>query len=192
MITRVKIIEKHAPAKGFTLIEILVAISIFAIVMTLSLGAFLNISDIQKKTESFRVVNDSLNFIMEAMVREIKEGYNYKCENGTCNSFSFTMGTAGVAEEITYARIEDSGNGRGNITRKQGELADEQRITPNSLDIQDLTFTTRGDDPGPADTTQPLVTINLSAESGKKDKLKSQLNLQTTVSQRRLDTGYIF
>ena len=75
---------------GFTLIELMVALGVFMVVMTITLSAFLNIIDIQKKTEAFRKVNDNLNFAMEAMMREIREGTKY-CPSGCASgSFSFT------------------------------------------------------------------------------------------------------
>ena len=71
---------------GFTLIELIVALGVFMMVMTITLSAFLNIIDIQKKTEAFRKVNDNLNF-MEAIMREIREGTKY-CPSG-CASGKF-------------------------------------------------------------------------------------------------------
>jgi len=38
------------------------------------------------------------------------------------------------------------------------------------------------------DRQQPLVIISIGGESGEKEKLKSKLNLQATVSQRKLDS----
>src|SRR3989344_5373469 len=77
-------------ANGFTLIELLVALGVFMVVMTITLSAFLNIIDIQKKTESFRRVNDNFNFTMEAMMREIREGKNYCSAICARNTFNFT------------------------------------------------------------------------------------------------------
>src|SRR3989339_1786343 len=82
--------KNKSKTKGFTLIELLVALGVFMVVMTITLSAFLNIMDIQKKTESFRKVNDNLNFVMEAMMREIREGEDY-CPSGcVTGTFSFT------------------------------------------------------------------------------------------------------
>ncbi|PJE73761.1 MAG: hypothetical protein COV02_00920, partial [Candidatus Terrybacteria bacterium CG10_big_fil_rev_8_21_14_0_10_41_10] len=66
---------------GFTLIELIVALGLFAVVMTISVGAFLNISDIQKKSESLRNVSDNMSFTIEMMTRDIREGYDYSCSS---------------------------------------------------------------------------------------------------------------
>lgn len=176
--------------RGFTLIEMLVAIGIFAVVMTMAMAAFLNVTDLQAKTESFRKVNDNLNFAMEAMMREIREGYYYKCDDVDCvddgntnNNISFTLlDPDGNEKTIKYEKSGDF------ITRDDG--SGPTQITSDSVIINNLFFVTKG--VGTGDAFQPLVTISITAVSGKKTKLKSTLNIQTTVSQRKLDTGYAY
>src|SRR3990167_2279021 len=107
--------NKKSKIGGFTLIELMVALGVFMVVMTITLSAFLNIMDIQKKTEAFRKVNDNLNFAMEAIMREIREGKGYSAADCSGADFCFT-GKDGKA--IKYQL-----NTRGNIERK--EEADE-------------------------------------------------------------------
>jgi len=58
-------------------------------------------------------------------------------------------------------------------------------LTSDEIKITNLYFSVRGN--AANDKQQPLVIIAVSGESGLKAKLKSKLNLQTTVSQRKLD-----
>ena len=102
--------KKNKFKTGFTLIEILVSLGVFMVVMTITMAAFLNISDIQKKTEAFRKVNDNLNFAMEAMMREIREGKSY---SNSGDSFTFD-GKSG--DKITYA-LNNLNNDGGYIER---------------------------------------------------------------------------
>ena len=170
---------KKIKNSGFTLIELMVALGVFMVVMTITLSAFLNIIDIQKKTEAFRKVNDNLNFAMEAMMREIREGTKY-CPSGCASgSFSFTNKDADL---IKY-ELDTGGNG-GYVKRTKG--LDIIRMTSDGIKITNLSFSVRGN--GTGDKLQPLVTISISGESGEKEKLKSSLNLQATVSQRKLDS----
>ena len=164
-------------ANGFTLIEILVSLGVFMTVMTITMAAFLNISDIQKKTEAFRKVNDNLNFTMEAMMREIREGRSYS-NSGISFSFDDKSGN-----RITYA-LNNLNNDGGYIERKIGN--DSQRMTSDGINITNLSFSVRGQETG--DRQQPLVIISISGKSGVKEKLTAELNLQTTVSQRKLDS----
>ena len=66
--------------RGFTLIEVMVSVSLFAMVMTLSLGAILSIIDGNKKAQAINAVANNLNFAVESMVRDIKTGYAYTCD----------------------------------------------------------------------------------------------------------------
>jgi len=158
---------------GFTLIELIVA-------LTITLSAFLNIMDIQKKTEAFRKVNDNLNFAMEVMMREIREGKGYSAADCSGADFCFT-GKDGKAVKYQL-------NGGGYIERK--EEADEWlRMTSGGIKITSLSFLVSGEETYPSgDRQQPLVVISIGGESGEKEKLKSKLDLQATVSQRKLDS----
>ena len=62
-------------------------------------------------------------------------------------------------------------------------------MTSDGIKITNLSFSTKGEATyASGDRQQPMVTISISGESGEKEKLKSSLNLQATVSQRKLDS----
>ena len=162
------------------MIELIVALGVFMVVMTITLSAFLNIMDIQKKTEAFRKVNDNLNFAMEAMMREIREGKGYSAADCSGADFCFTNKDG---KAVKYQL-----NGGGYMERK--EEADEWlRMTSDGIKITRLSFFVSGGKTySSGDRQQPLVTISIGGESGEKEKLKSKLDLQATVSQRKLDS----
>lgn len=64
---------------GFTLIEVMVSVTLFLIVMMIALGAVLAIVDGNKKTQAINSVSNNLNSAIESMVRDIKTGYAYTC-----------------------------------------------------------------------------------------------------------------
>lgn len=70
-------------SRGFTVIEIMVAVAIFSIIMVLGIGAVLNISNAHKKTEHVREVIDTLHFITEDISRNIRLGSVYNCQVST-------------------------------------------------------------------------------------------------------------
>ena len=112
-------------------------------------------------------------------MREIREGKGYSPSG---ESFSFTG-----KDEVTAIQYElDKTGAEGYIKRKEGTDA-PLRMTSDGINITSLSFSVRGNVAG--DKLQPLVTISIGGESGEKDKLKSSLNLQATVSQRKLDSG---
>lgn len=76
--------QKHfhrSRSGAFTLIEMMVSVSIFLIVMVISLGAVLAIVDGNKKVQAINSVSNNLNSAIESMVRDIKTGYAYSCGN---------------------------------------------------------------------------------------------------------------
>ncbi|MFC1632652.1 type II secretion system protein J [Patescibacteria group bacterium] len=60
--------------KGFTLVEILVAISIFVIVMTIATGAFVNMMKVQRRVNAKTEALQDLRQVTELMVRDIRTG----------------------------------------------------------------------------------------------------------------------
>jgi prepilin-type N-terminal cleavage/methylation domain-containing protein len=159
--------------KGFTIIEMVVAVGVFAVVMTVSLAAFLNVSDIQKRAEALRVINDNLNFSLETMMREIRAGSDYRVENGGA---SLTIeGVSGG--DITYRLPLD----RGRIEKSVDGGNTFIFLTAPEVNITKLLFI-REPQTGPQ--YQPRITIIINGSAGEKKVIN--LNLQTTISQRKL------
>jgi type II secretion system protein J len=67
------------PYRGFTLIEMMVAVSIFAIVMMVGVGALLSLVQINKRAQAVNSVMNNLNSALESMSRSIRVGTNYYC-----------------------------------------------------------------------------------------------------------------
>lgn len=64
---------------GYTIIETMIAVSLFLVITMTGMAALLNANLIQKKSQNLRSIMDNLNFIMEDMSRNIRVGYNYRC-----------------------------------------------------------------------------------------------------------------
>src|SRR5262249_17340095 len=65
--------------RGFTLIEIMVAVSIFAVVMLVGVGALLTMVEVNKRAQGINSVMNNLNAAVEQMSRSIRVGSNYYC-----------------------------------------------------------------------------------------------------------------
>lgn len=65
--------------KGFSLIELMVAIGIFTSIVTVLLGALIVTINASKNSKALRVAMDNVNFSMESMTRSIRMGTNYYC-----------------------------------------------------------------------------------------------------------------
>ncbi len=76
--------QKTKKNNGFTLIELMVASSIFAIIMLISIGALLTVFGTAKNSRALRLAMDNVNYAVESMTRSIRMGTNYTCvESGS-------------------------------------------------------------------------------------------------------------
>jgi prepilin-type N-terminal cleavage/methylation domain-containing protein len=67
--------------KGFTLIEIIVSLAVFTMVAVIAVGAFLKITDANKKSQTLKTAINNINFAMESMTREMRVGSGYHCDD---------------------------------------------------------------------------------------------------------------
>lgn len=170
--------------RGFTLIEIMTAVSIFAVVMTISMGAILQVFNTNRKSEALKAVMDNLNLTVESMSREIRFGRDYDCgaEGGdtNCSGSEDTMRfTASDGREIVYELAD------GTIYKSTDGGAGFLPVTAAEIEISDLSFYVLGTLAG--DALQPKVIIKIKGTAGVKDVDETDFTLQTLVSQRQLD-----
>lgn len=68
--------------KGFTLVEVMIAVGLFVVVMVAGIGAILSANTSHKKTQSQRTILDSMSFVLEDMSRNLRLGSSYRCPAG--------------------------------------------------------------------------------------------------------------
>ncbi len=178
---------------GFTLVEVLISVSIFTIVALVAIASVITANDVAKKTQNIRNAFDNLNFAIESMARSIRLGRDYKCPADTGNecavgrdSISFTFGPEdSSAEIITYKLVGNK------LVRKKvvGGNAIEAELTSDKvINIASLTFIvckTNTCSSG-ASIIQPRVVILIKGETSGKENVKSIFSIQTSVTQRKL------
>ena len=170
--------------RGFTLVELMVSISIFIIIMTISMGSIVGTLDANRKSRALKTVINNLNLAVESMSKEIRFGKNYHCGSGTVTdrkncpegdtliSFLSSEGT-----QITY-RLNGS-----SIEKQIGSLG-YIKLTAPEIIIDSLTFYALGTLTG--DGLQPKILIKIKGHAGT-GKGQSSFVLETLVSQRVLD-----
>ncbi len=99
--------------RGFSLVEMMVAVSIFAIVMLVGIGALLSIVSVNKRSQAVTSVMNNLNAAVEEMTRNIRVGTAYHCEMNT-----LTSGTAYQVQDCAgghvFALESSTGSGSDN------------------------------------------------------------------------------
>ena len=190
---------------GFTLIEIMVATSIFMVVMLIAVGSLVVSSDSAKKAKKLRNTVDNVNFVMDSMTQAIRMGTNYTCVVRANSSTSVSMdstlgpndcllGDAGnfiafiPAKESSSVRVGYQSSKRADGTSSLQRCDSTSNpicvdiISPD-VDLQVLKFFVKGS--SPADEIQPSVYIVMKGVI-KIGNESTPFALQTMASERSL------
>jgi prepilin-type N-terminal cleavage/methylation domain-containing protein len=180
-------------ARGFTLIEIMVAVSIFALVMMVSIGAVLSIVSANKKAQAVSSVITNLNFALEAMVRDLRTGYNYDCGGADVSGTDCEdIGSSRIRFISTQSSTDDNpvpveyNLEDGSITKSVDD-GPALSLTSEEVRIEELSFYVIGTTKSSGgDYNQPRIIIILKGSYEGFGSL-AEFHLQTMVSQRRID-----
>ncbi len=184
-------------ARGFSLIELMVAVSIFAIVALIVSGAVITANRINEKAQAIKVVMDSLHFAVNSISFNLQDGGLYYCEAGAALSTSFIpteghncpTGESSLAFRSsdltrTYLYKRETINGRGVLSVSESGAEFVPITSPDLIDLQSVKFFVKNSEElGGLPSAQPLVTVVLLGEGGRGD-LKTSFALQTTISER--------
>jgi len=188
----------------------LVSISLFSIVMMISVGTLLALVDANRKAQNVSTITTNLHFALDLMSRTIRTGTNYYCADktmppghantskGDCppgggQALSF-VDQAGVLTAYVYDdsrrtiyRIQDT-DADGKLNG--GETKEDMTAT-TQLQIVNMRFfvdgTNRYTDGGSDNKTQPFVRILVQALAGTDPDTSATMNIETTIVQRALD-----
>ncbi|MFZ2556153.1 MAG: type II secretion system protein [Minisyncoccia bacterium] len=181
-------------SRGFSLIEMVVSVGLFAVVMLVAMGALLSLVEANRKSRVLESVMNNLNISLDSMVRAARMGNNYVCNDesipGTYDlsgadcpegetSFSFTPYGAATNERTVYSFVS------GRLNRKlYGEASIP--ITAPEVNIEGVKFYVIGTRPG--DIVQPKIVIVIKGSAGAVGtKSRTDFYIQATAVQRTLD-----
>lgn len=177
--------RKHNIQKGFTLIELMTALSIFAIIMTISMGSIVGIFDANRKSRSQRTVMANLNLAVESMSKEMRYGRTYHC--GTTGNEESPQNCASGNSYISFLSSEDEQvtyRLSGSALERKVDNGNFAAVTAPEIILDTFSFYVTG--AGTGDGIQPKVFIVIKGHAGT-GKARSDFAIQTLVSQRALD-----
>lgn len=186
-------------SKGFTLIELMVSISIFMMIMLMAMGALFISLDAVRRVRAEQSAIDSVNYAMESMTRSIRLGKNYycgvtdmkdstsasDCSNGNIQMSFVPQNYNTNGNYRTHYMRDARGDGTYTIRRCVGASINSScpEIVSKNVDIKEFRVFVNGAES--ATNSQPSVFILIKGEVKYKDKAVS-FALQTLASQRNL------
>lgn len=170
--------------KGFTLIELMTALSVFIIVMTISMGSIVGVFDANRKSKSLKTVLNNLNLAVESISKEMRFGKNYHCGSGSVTTPQNCSGGGTLMSFLSNEDVQITYRLDNDVIEKRVGNGSYIPITAPEIVIDGLTFYTLG--AGTGDTLQPKVIMMIKSHAGS-GKSRSDFTLETLVSQRFLD-----
>lgn len=175
----------HSKSRGFTIAELLIAMGIFVIAISVATVVFIRALKAQRAVIAYSRVNDNLALALEQMAREIRTGSAF-VNDGSVDSLKFKSAQEATAQasltgskDLVNVYYHFDQNSKA-ITR-HAEGGTPEPITAKEVQISNVQFLI--DD----STNPPLITITLTAQPADPSLQGNyELNLQTSVSPRVL------
>jgi len=190
-------ILKQKNKGGYTIIETMIAVSLFTIIVMMAMNALLNANVVSNKSQKTRSILDNMSFVMEDMSRSLRTGTTYDCiSSGSipgsptatsgyqCGGIAFKPASGG---SMWVYYIGQNATGNYSIFKKI-DAATAVQTTPDEVHIDPTSsFSVLGAEPlGVGDKQQPFVVIRLVGKI-LYQTVSTSFSLQTSVSQRSID-----
>jgi len=174
---------KKLNKRGFTLIEMMVAVSLFVVVAFITTSTFTSFADANRRAQAVRTSVDNLIFAMESIVLKIREGNAYVCGLETdpdvtdcsqtpATAINFKVDSGNI---VQYSWDEDLKT-IFKCEHLPGDECQDTQIVSNEVQVEKLNFYVRNG-------TNPLVKIviggQIDSSAGSREFI-----LQTSISQR--------
>lgn len=188
---------------GFTLIEMMIAFAIFAIIMVIAVGSLISLIEANHKAQALKTVVNNLHFALENMSRNIRTGTKYHCGEGDSSDVAQTQDCPEIpgqllvfkardGDYILYKLSDDGAIVRSKNPDKTDLLTDTNLIpiTAPEIQVDTLHFYVDGADnslENGNNKKQPRVLMVIKGWMQGKSKVASRFDIETLVSQRALD-----
>ena len=195
-----KIAHTRLP-RGFSLIEMIVASSIFIIVMLVIVGAMISLDSASRKARTIRTTMDNVSAAADSISRNVRMGSYYHCGCGgvsdpgyptipqdcpmtdrdgnggdVCLGFESQQGDLGSSGDQIVYRLNNN-----RIERSRDSGVTFVPLTAPEIKINDLRFYVYGTT---LNLTQPVVTKVIRGVATLNGKTVTDVNLETTIGSR--------
>ena len=195
--------RKKTHTAGFTLIEMIVAVGLFAVVMIVCVGALLSLVAANRKAQALQSVMNNLNIALDGMARTVRMGSDYNGSVGCTGGFdgAYPHDCAGGSRQLSFEAygnaptdpqwvyvFDSDGSycGAHQLCKSEDGGAPFLAITSPEITIDDMLFYVVGTNRH--DTVQPKVVIVIKGSAGASGSTaRTTFHIQATAVQRVLD-----
>jgi len=171
--------------QGVTLLEIMIAISVFSILIVAAIGLFSSLIKNQKELLDRAYVLNTLSYSTEYMAKSLRMAQKDIVGNCIGKNENFVLqGEAGIKFLNYNNECQEFWLEGGGI--KVRKLNFTHNLTPSNINVEGLSFVLLGE--SQADYSQPKVSFAIKARPA--TSTAPLFFIQTTVSQRILDVFY--
>lgn len=175
--------------EGFTIVELLIAVALFTVVISITSGVFIRSLRTQRIITSFIAANGNASLSLEQIAREIRTGQdfcsgpNIGCEVAS-GIFQELIFTNARGQQVKYELSEPRTIGLNTIKSimRTTDSGFPLPVTADNVNVNYFNFRLMGQDSG--DGGNPRVTVVLGIGATGVPFSDALINLQTTVSSR--------
>lgn len=186
--------------RGFTLIEMIVATSVFIISVLIIVGSLVSLNNASRKARAIRIATDNLSAAIDSISRNVRMGTTFHCGCGgvgdptfptgvrdcpmldnlgnggaRCLAYEGQSGTGGAGDQIVY-RLSG-----GKIQRSTDSGVTYLDMTAPEIRVTDFKFFVQGI---AKSEDQPVITMLMRGDTGVTPTTKTVFNLETTINPR--------
>lgn len=188
--------------KGFTLVELLVAMSIFVVFLGVLMSSYTSIIRAQHEANNYRVMYSEARHVFETITQELRNGmvgydfYNSSPPPSGGDSIEIIDKSGLQKTIISFVEpVPDEGIGRINyktFALSNASVVEENYLNSDAVSVDDLSFYVYpSKDPynnanvdDNALQFQPMITVSATFSRNRTNKEPYFLTLQTTISSR--------
>jgi prepilin-type N-terminal cleavage/methylation domain-containing protein len=187
---------RRSEGAGFSLIELMVSVALFAVVMLVSVGSVMALVNANRKAQALQSVMNNLNIAIDGMVRTIRMGSTYHC--GDVGDYaierSCEVGDAFIAFEpfsgssstLTDQWLYWYDANTKRLYKSEDGGTTQFALTAPEIQVEEAYFYVVGAER--TDNIQPKVVIVIRGIAGSESaKIRTTFSVQSTAVQRAID-----
>lgn len=183
---------------GFTLVEMIVAVGIFLIILSIGGSAIVSVYDANRQAHDQQPIMDNFSVVVEDMTRTIRTGDLYDCGNaegpyetpgqavnaGNCSNGASALSLNSAQQGAVTYELEN-----GQILKSWQSAVDGTTqyvnfpLTQDAIQVDTLQFYVSGSDLNNSDNEQAYVTLHIEGHIETQNET-TDINLQTTITER--------